>query len=302
MTGLPLWIADAVARLAQRGPSRTLAAEVAFRDIPATTEEVRAPTRHGDVDATIYLPEDGRAGKPVLVNFHGGGFVLRHPEQDDGLCRHLAHHVDAVVINVDYDVAPGLRSPGQTEQAYDVVRWAASPDRAWDGRRLAVSGASAGGAHAAGAARLALEEGGPAIRLQVLHYPPLDLTVPSKQKWRKGMERMLVPMGPIFDRAYRPVAAERADRLVSPAGSADTASIAGIAPAFVVTCERDILRDETVRYVERLRANGVEVEHLDLPDAGHGYNILGDDAALVADVYGRVAAALRRAFGDHAPG
>ena len=234
----------------------------------------------------------------MLVNFHGGGFVLRHPEQDDGLCRHLAHHVDAVVINVDYDVAPGLRSPGQTEQAFDAVRWAASPDREWDGSRLAVGGSSAGGAHAAGVARLALEQGGPAIRLQFLHYPPLDLTVPSKRKWRTGMERMLVPMGPIFDRAYRPVATERADRLVSPAGPADTASIAGIAPAFVVTCERDILRAEAVRYVERLRANGVAVEHLDLPGAGHGYNVLGDDAGLVEDVYSRVAGALRRGFRD----
>lgn len=293
---LPLWLADGIARLAQRGPGPRLAEPVSFRDVPARTEAVVIPTRHGEVRATVYAPETGAEDEPVLVNFHGGGFVFRHPEQDDGLCRYLAHHAGTVVMNVDYDVAPGLRSPGQTEQAYDAVQWAASPDRKWDGARLAVGGSSAGAAHAAGVARLALEQGGPAIRLQLLHYPPLDLTIPAKQKWTPGKERLLVAMGPVFDTTYRPVAAERADRLVSPAGRADTASIAGIAPAFVVTCERDILREEGVRYIERLRANAVPVEHLDLPGAGHGYNLLGDDAALVRSVYDRFAAALRTAL------
>lgn len=293
---LPLWLADGIARLAQRGPGPKLGEAVSFADIPATTEPVTIPTRHGEVSATVYVPPAGAAEAPVFVNFHGGGFVFRHPEQDDGLCRYLAHHAGVVVVNVDYDVAPGLRSPGQTEQAYDAVVWAAAPERPWDGARLGVGGSSAGGAHAAGVARLALELGGPALAVQVLHYPPLDLTVPSKQKWSKGKEPLLVSMGPIFDRAYRPVEAERADRLVSPAGPSDTASLSGIAPAVVVTCERDILREEGIRYAQRLRAADALLEHIDVPGAGHGYNLLGKDADLVQGSYARLAEHLRSAL------
>jgi len=294
---MPQWLADAIARLAQRGPGPRLGAAVAFADIPARTEPAAIPTRHGDVAATLYLPEGGAAGKPVVVNLHGGGFVLRHPEQDDGLCRFLAAKADAVVVNVDYDVAPGLRFPGPVEEAYDAAVWAASPERPWDGSRLAVAGSSAGGALAAGAARLALEQGRPAIRLQLLHYPPLDLSVPARSKLAPGKERFLARMGPVFDAAYAPgTSASRTDRLVSPAGPADTAPLAGIAPAVVVTCGRDILREEAVRYAGRLRAAGALVEHIDLEGAGHGYNLLGRDTALVTEVYRRLAARLREAL------
>ncbi|HWL00907.1 MAG TPA: alpha/beta hydrolase fold domain-containing protein, partial [Microbacteriaceae bacterium] len=159
----PRPVADAIARLAQRGPGPRPGEGLRFLDLPVTTEGVIIPTRHGEVAATVISPEGGAAGRPVYVNFHGGGFVLRHPEQDDGLCRYLAVHAGVVVVNVDYDVAPQLRFPGPVEQAYDAVVWAASGERSWDGARLAVGGSSAGGALAAGAARLALELGAPAI-------------------------------------------------------------------------------------------------------------------------------------------
>ncbi|MFT4213709.1 MAG: alpha/beta fold hydrolase [Microbacterium sp.] len=296
---VPLWIADRIARLMQRGPgSAKIDEEIAFRELPATTEAVTIPTRHGQVAATLYLPPGGAVGRGVHINLHGGGFVMRHPEQDDPICRYLAARADVTVINVDYDPAPQLRAPGSIEQALDVARWAARSERDWDGARLTVGGASAGGALAAGVARLALEEGSPRIGLQVLLYPPLDLTVPAKVKKIPGKENFLVTLGPIFDTAYVPRLADRADRLVSPAGPADAAALDGIAPAVVITCEKDILREEAVRYAQRLGRVGALAEHIDLPGVGHGFNILGSARELVEGAYGRIVQHIIAVGGD----
>ncbi|MFT4123844.1 MAG: alpha/beta hydrolase fold domain-containing protein [Microbacteriaceae bacterium] len=245
---------------------------------------------------TAYHPPADSASRGVYINLHGGGFVMRHPEQDDPICRYLAAHAGVTVLNVDYEPAPQLRAPGSIEQALDVARWAAAPGREWDGSRLAVGGASAGAALAAGVARLALEEGDPVIRLQVLLYPPLDLTVSARSKRAPGKETFLVRMGPIFDTAYSPDVGRRKDRLVSPAGKDDDAALTGIAPAVVVTCERDILRDEAVRYASRLERDGALWEHVDLAGVGHGFNIIGGPRETVVDVYERIAAAVTQAF------
>src|ERR1700744_713065 len=138
----------------------------------------RDRARRGAVPAVGCRPAASAGLAPVYVNFHGGGFVVRHPEQDDPFCRYLAAHAGVAVVNVDYDVAPRHRFPDPVEEAYDAVCWAAGPGHGWDGARLCVGGQSAGGTLAAGAARLALEEDGPAIALQVLHYPLLDIATP----------------------------------------------------------------------------------------------------------------------------
>jgi acetyl esterase len=120
-------VVDVVARLAQRAPTPRIAADISFAEMPARTETMTIPTRHGDIQATVYWPEPSPAPPPVYLNFHGGGFVVRHPEQDDPLCRYLAAEAGAVVINVDYDVAPQHRFPEPVEEAYDAVTWAAGP-------------------------------------------------------------------------------------------------------------------------------------------------------------------------------
>lgn len=294
---IPLWLADSIAKLAQKAPgtART-SADITFAEISANTEETTIPTRHGEVRATLYLPAGGPDGGGVYVNLHGGGFVMRHPGQDDPLCRYLAANSDVTVVNVDYDPAPRLRFPGPVEQAYDVAVWAASPQRPWDGTRLAIGGQSAGGALAAGASRLALESGDPEISLQVLMYPPLDLSVPARNKRAEDKESFLAIMSPIFDTAYCPDPALRGDRLISPAGAADTVSLAGIAPALVVTGRRDILREEGVRYAARLRRAGALVDHIDLPKVGHGFNILGASRELVVSVYEQIAQRISHAL------
>lgn len=294
---LTLRVADAIARLAQKAPgSPRLKDDVAFVDIPARTLPVTIPTRHGDVAAPQYSPAGEAGGAGAYINLHGGGFVMRHPEQDDALCRFLAAKAGVTVVNVDYTPAPQLRAPGSAEQAQDVAAWAADGERGWDGTRIAIGGQSAGGALAAAASRLALETGGPDIRLQVLMYPVLDLTVSSSAKWTKGKEKFLIRMGPVFDTVYCPAPMARGDRLLSPAGGADVAALDGIAPALVITCGEDILRDEGARYASRLDRAHALVEHLDLPDVGHGFNLLGSPLDVVLPVYERIAEAIRQAL------
>lgn len=291
---VPRLLADSIARLVQRVPGASRQSpEIAFADIPAATEDLTIPTRHGRVPATLYSPPHGRTGQGIYVNFHGGGFVMRHPEQDDPLCRYLAAEADVSVLNVDYTPAPQSRFPGPVEQTTDVAHWATQAKRPWDGTRCAVGGQSAGGALAAGAARLALENGQPDIALQVLMYPPLDLTIPAGQKRTEGKEAFLVRMGPIFDAVYCPDQRQRNDRLISPASRHDTASLDGIAPALIVTCGKDILRDEGVRYAKRLEQAGSLIDHLDLPDVGHGFNILGAPREVVLPVYAKIAKTVR---------
>src|ERR1700743_1668310 len=104
LLGTPL-IASALARLAQGGPVPRIPAEISFAEVPAQTETISIPTRHGLVKAVAYSPQAPGRGPdpPAYVNFHGGGFVMLHPEQDDPLCRYLAAAAGVAVINVDYD-------------------------------------------------------------------------------------------------------------------------------------------------------------------------------------------------------
>ena len=118
-----------------------------------------------------------------------------------------------------------------------------------------MGGQSAGGNLAAAAARQALEHGAPSVALQVLHYPPLELVTPLRDKSSAlGAKAVLKPwMGEVFDNAYVPDAAQRRDRLVSPVWGTNADGIAGIAPAVVVTAEFDRLRDEAHHYAESCR-------------------------------------------------
>ncbi|GLY31948.1 alpha/beta hydrolase [Kineosporia sp. NBRC 101731] len=290
-------VARAITGLLSRGPGPRVPAEIAFAEIPATTESTRIPTRHGEIGATVYHPPTGVAGAPVYLNFHGGGFVIRHPEQDDALCRYLAAKAGVVVLNVDYDVAPRHPFPIPVEQGYDAAVWAADEGRPWDGTHLVVGGQSAGGAIAAAIARQALDQHGPDIQLQVLHYPPLDLATPGEQKRAAGKSIISIPMTHLFDTAYIPDPQARHHPLASPAWGGNAECIEGIAPALVVSCEYDRLHDESVRYAESLRAAGALVEHLDLLGVDHGYNLMGAPRELVERVYATIADRVRETTG-----
>lgn len=268
-----------------------------FPEFPRHTREFTVPTSVAPARIVVYLPATEGEPPPVHVNFHGGGYVMALTEMDDSLCRYLAAEAGVAVVNVDYVVAPQHPFPGPPRQAFEVVRWVAEHgvEQGWDATRLSVGGQSAGGGLAAAVARLALEEGGPAIALQVLHYPPLDLATSARDKRASIARPMLRPwMADVFDSSYVPDPRERADRLISPGNPRETADIVGIAPAVVLTAEFDLLRAEGDRYAERLRKADALVEHFVIPGVDHGYD--GRDAEKAREIYGLIARHIRKAL------
>ncbi|MGW1718757.1 alpha/beta hydrolase fold domain-containing protein [Streptomyces sp. NPDC002156] len=278
------------------GRGSAAAAHARLPEFPRDTSELTVPSSVAPARVTVYRPVTEDPAPPVHVNFHGGGFVMAVTETDDAFCRAVAALAGVVVVNVDYVVAPQHPFPAPPRQSYEVVRWIAEhgAEHGWDGTRLTVGGQSAGGGLAAAVARQALEEGGPSITLQVLHYAPLDLATPAKDKRAAIAKPVLRPwMGEVFDSAYVPDPRERADRLVSPAHPKETADLKGIAPALIVTAAHDRLHAENVRYAERLRQVGSLVEHHDVAGVDHGYDLNDDEKA--REIYAFIARHVRQA-------
>jgi acetyl esterase len=294
-------VADIVARrfAAKINAAIHPASEPRFPEITVRTTDISIETRHGRVAATIYHPPSPTGVPGVYVNAHGGGFVVGRREQDDAWCRFLAAHANVIVLNTDYALAPLTRFPTPVEQFYDVARWASAPERDWDGTRLCVGGQSAGGNFSAAVSRMALENGGPAISLQVLHYPPLDIVTPPTHKPSPlGSKAVLKPwLCEVFDTAYVPDRAQRRHRFVSPAWGDNADGIAGIAPALVITAEYDRLRDEAKRYADRLEAAGALAEYVEVRNVDHGYDIMTDETDVIRRMYELIAAHVSRAIG-----
>lgn len=254
---------------------------VAGTDLPDPVPHVvRTPS--GPVTVHLYrparvgagAPAPGTAGlplPPVYVNFHGGGFIARHPEYDDHICRALVAWTGCVVVNVDYDVAPQRPFPVAVQQAMAVTEWAAraGAEQGWDGARLAVGGQSAGGNLAAGVCLLAVTRGTCTPALQILNYPPLDLAADPAGKVALASKPLIRPgLARLFNNAYTPDPATRRDPLASPLLAED---LRGVAPALVITAEYDLLRQEGDAYAERLRDAGVCVTHHVMPGVDHAY-------------------------------
>ncbi|MFC8514742.1 alpha/beta hydrolase [Streptomyces sp. NPDC057257] len=254
--------------------------DLRFTDIPKRTEPLRVETGAGPVTCTVYRPPaTAETPAPVYVNFHGGGFVVARPEQDDHICRYIAAEAGCVVINVDYAVAPQHQYPVPVTQAYDVTAWVARNGAAhdWDGSRLAVGGHSAGANLTAAVCRLARESGAFSPRLQIIDSAPLDQLADPATKRSLVAKPLLTPqLMRTFTAAYVPDPADRAHPLVSP-GLAD--DLAGLPPALVITAENDRLRDEGDAYAKALEAAGVPVTHRVFEGVDHYFTHAGPVAA-----------------------
>ncbi|WP_327316615.1 alpha/beta hydrolase [Streptomyces sp. NBC_01235] len=253
--------------------------DLRFADIPKRTESLRVETGAGPVTCTVYRPpattDTPTAPAPVYVNFHGGGFIVGRPEQDDHICRYIAAEAGCVVINVDYAVAPQRPFPAAVTQAYDVVEWVAEngPAHDWDGSRLAVGGHSAGANLTAAVCRTARDRGTFSPRLQIIDSAPLDQLADPSTKLSPIAKPLLAPhLIRVFTAAYVPDPADRAHPLVSP-GLAD--DLAGLPPALVITAEHDRLRDEGDAYAKALDAAGVPVTHRVFEGVDHYFTHTG---------------------------
>ena len=212
----------------------------------------------GPVPVRIYRPSDA-ADLPILVWYHGGGWVAGTLDEIDPTVRRLCTLAECIVISVDYRLAPEQPYPAGRDDAYAAVVWAYQNARRFggDSARIAVGGDSAGGTLAAVVAQMARDRAGIALRYQVLVYPATDASM-STASFRENTAYGLTPesMAWYWDH-YVPEGVDRADPLISPLR---TPSFAGLPPAYLVTAECDPLRDEGNAYAEALRAAGVAVE------------------------------------------
>lgn len=223
----------------------------------------------GDIAVRRYAMH-GDGNPPVIAFFHGGGWVLGSVDGHDSLARRIARLTGALVVSVDYRLAPEHPFPAPHADCWAVTKWLAAHADTWGGdpRRVAVFGDSAGANLAAGVALRARDEGVD-LALQALTYPCIDDRhdrYSSMIENATGYFLTAADMTWFWDHYVPPE--HRVNPRAVPAQAAD---FAGVAPAFVQTAEFDPLRDEGERYAERLAASGVPTEHVRYPGVVHGF-------------------------------
>jgi acetyl esterase len=240
---------------------------------PTTVEARRAATREsrvinvedhtipggdGGIPIRIYAPPGVRP-MPVLVYFHGGGWVTGDLDVTDSFCRIVAEWTPCLVVSVNYRHAPEYAFPAAMNDAFDTTCWVSAniASRGGDAARIGVAGASAGGNLAAAVALRARDEGSPGLVLQYLIYPVIDSSMASRSYIENGEGFSLTAeaMRWYWD-VYVPNFADRINPYASPNYAKD---ISGVAPAYVQTAEYDPLRDEGENYAGLLRNAGVPV-------------------------------------------
>ena len=163
-----------------REMTRSMAVLAAAPEAVAHVENLAIPGPRGQIPVRIYTPQ-GHGPFPVLVFYHGGGWVICDLDTHDSLCRSLANRACCVVVSVDYRLAPEHKFPAAVEDACAAVQWVADNARriGGDPARIAVGGDSAGGNLATVAAIMARDHNGPRITYELLIYPVTDLSHPT---------------------------------------------------------------------------------------------------------------------------
>ncbi|KAA0102783.1 alpha/beta hydrolase [Mycolicibacterium sp. P1-5] len=251
-------------------------AAIRSRFVPnSSPEPVHHVTDHrvdvtgGSVGVRVYRPTSGES-LPILVYAHGGGFVFCDLDSHDGLCRNLANLIPAVVISVDYRLAPEHPWPTAAEDVLAVTRWAVvhAAELGGDADRIAVGGDSAGGNLAAVTTVMARDQGGPAIAAQLLVYPMIaaDFDTESYRLYGRGFYNPRPALQWYWDQ-YVPALEDRQHPYASPL----QADLTGLPPAVVVLAGYDPLRDEGVAYADALAAAGIPTTRCSFDGGIHGF-------------------------------
>lgn len=235
---------------------------------------IAGPAGAPDIPVRIYTPEGLNTAVPGILHIHGGGFFLGDLDSELGACLGLCRELGAVVVSVDYRLAPETPYPGPLEDCYTALQWtnANSAQLHIDPTRLAVFGLSAGGGLSAATALLARDRGGPPICFQYLGIPELDdrLQTTSMQRfvdtplWNRPNAEFSWDfyLGEQYQRG--------ADDVPYHAAPARAEDLSGLPSAYVSTMEFDPLRDEGIEYALKLLRAGVAVELHSFPGTFHG--------------------------------
>ena len=241
----------------------------------AVTFQLSIPSDYGPIPARFYRATKGKGACPLLVYFHGGGFMLGSLALYDTTCRRLAANGDCAVLSVDYRMAPETQFPGAVLDSYAATRWASDNAQMLniDPEKIAVGGDSAGGNLAAVVAQMALDSGEFKIALQILIYPMTDQSraYPSYERNASGYMLTTAALYWFMDN-YIPDHEDRKDPRASPMLRP---SLAGLAPALVIGAEFDPLVDENEAYAKRLREAGVACDYVCFPGMIHPFFTLG---------------------------
>jgi acetyl esterase len=257
--------------------------DVAVRDFKADGVPVR-----------LYTPKGAAATSGCLVYFHGGGFVIGDLETHDGHCRRLADGAGVRVVAVDYRLAPEHPFPASHDDALAATRWVFdhASEIGVDPRRIAVGGCSAGGNLAASVALDLKDDAKRKLAFQLLLYPviwPVEPTASARQI-----------DGPILSQAvmvwFAKCLAANGHAQAHRARLGLAKSVAGAAPALIVTAGNDLLKDEGRDYAARLNAAGVAAAHVEYPTLVHDFYVMGDVSPAVIEATRETTQALKAAL------
>jgi len=248
---------------------------VSLMDEPAPAlpriEDIRIPGPAGEIPARVYSARAGKTPQPTVAYFHGGGWVQGDLETHHGLCARLAEHAGALVVAVDYRLAPEHKFPAAVEDCLAAYRWLRTKGRdvGADLSRVAVAGDSAGGNLSAVVSQLGASAGVPAPTCQVLIYPAVDFSLETSSH-RELADGHVIPRDRIlwYMEQYLKSDEDKSDLRASPLRAP---SFEGQPPAMIVTAGFDPLRDEGRAYGDRLREAGVDVVYREYPGQIHAF-------------------------------
>jgi acetyl esterase len=237
----------------------------------ARVEEQTVPGPAGSIRLRLYWP-NAAAPVPAIVYYHGGGHVIGSLDTHDLVARNLCAGTEALVVSVDYRMGPEHKFPAAVEDSFAALKWvhAHANELGADPDRIGVHGDSAGANLAAVVALMARDAGGPRLRLQSLVYPVADYSLAgaSYERFAEGYGVLTREAMVWFRNHYLRTPKDAEDWRASPIKAA---SLAGVAPAIVVTAECDVLHDDGEGYAEALRRAGVPVEYKEYSGMIHAF-------------------------------
>lgn len=281
--GVPYYtLTAAEARAARANTSIVEQTEVELASIRNTTFTARDGEK---IAVRIYTPK-GKGPFPIIIYYHGGGWVFGNLESADGGCQLLASEAQAIVISVDYRLAPEYKFPIPLHDAYDALLWTYSQAASLNGltNKISVSGDSAGGNLATVVTHIAKKENGPSILAQALIYPVTNVSTQSETYSLFGENYGLDAQAMTwFTEHYITQEEDVINPLISPLLADD---VTDLPKTLIIAAEADVLLNEGVAYAQKLQQANVPTEYVVLPGLIHSYfskmNFFADDTRATA--------------------